>query len=176
MRSSARCLRRWLGRTWAVRLVQSGIVAVLAVVMLGAESSRFERLGHAMICTCGCNQILLECNHVGCTSSAAMIGELREQLASGGPDTTILNWFVAKYGPVVLAAPTQSGFGAVAWVTPLAAFGLATLGTGAIVWAWRRRTVRLAGPIADWHGTHPTPIDSESEALRERIRRETEYQ
>lgn len=175
MRRLAAAFKRWFGRSWAVKLVQSGVVAVLAVVMLGADSSRFDRLGHAMICTCGCNQILLECNHVGCTSSAAMIGELREQLASGAPDTTILNWFVAKYGPVVLAAPTQSGFGEVAWVTPLAAFALATLGTGAVVWAWRRRTLRLAGPAPAWHEAPPGPADPESEALRDRIRRETEY-
>ena len=73
-------LRRW----W-----QSAAVCLLAIVMLGAAdaSSRFGRLGHEMICVCGCGQILLECNHVGCPDSDRMIGELRQQVASGGADT-----------------------------------------------------------------------------------------
>ena len=67
--------RRW----W-----QSAAVCLLALVMLGADSSsRFGKLGHEMICVCGCGQILLECNHVGCPDSDRMIGELREQVGGG---------------------------------------------------------------------------------------------
>ena len=45
-------------------------IALLALATLGADTNqaRFEKLGHEMVCTCGCNQILLECNHVGCPS------------------------------------------------------------------------------------------------------------
>ncbi|HEU4636094.1 MAG TPA: cytochrome c-type biogenesis protein CcmH, partial [Edaphobacter sp.] len=108
-------IRRWL---------QSATVCLLLLVMLGAADSgaRFGRLGHEMMCVCGCGQILLECNHVGCPDSDRMIGELRQQLASGGSDTATLNWFAAKYGPTVLAAPIRGGFDNVAWITPLAVF------------------------------------------------------
>jgi cytochrome c-type biogenesis protein CcmH len=151
------------------RWVQAGIVCLLAVVMLGATpSSRFEKVGHEMICACGCGQILLECNHVGCPDSDRMIGELRAQMAGGGSDSSIMNWFVAKYGATILAAPIRGGFDNVAWIAPMAVFLLATLGTGFLIRMWKLRSVRqlpasAGGPVVG------------GDALRERIRRETEY-
>ncbi|WP_260738707.1 cytochrome c-type biogenesis protein [Tunturiibacter lichenicola] len=151
------------------RWMQAGFVCLLAVVMLGATpSSRFEKVGHEMMCACGCGQILLECNHVGCPDSDRMIGELRAQVAGGGSDSSIMNWFVAKYGATILAAPVRGGFDNVAWIAPMAVFFLATLGTGFLVRMWKLRSgrqlpLRAAGPNVG------------SDALRERIRRETEY-
>jgi cytochrome c-type biogenesis protein CcmH/NrfF len=153
-------LRRWM---------QACAVCLLAVVMLGADaSSRFNRVGHQMMCVCGCGQILLECNHVGCPDSDRMIGELRAQIGGGGTDTSIMNWFAAKYGATVLAAPIRGGFDNVAWITPFAVFLLATVGVGFLIRMWRLRSgqhvpVSAAGP------------DIGGDALRERIRRETEY-
>ena len=151
------------------RWVQAGVVCLLAVVMLGADpSSRFNRVGHEMMCVCGCGQVLLECNHVGCPDSDRMIGELRAQIGGGGTDTSILNWFTAKYGATVLAAPIRGGFDNVAWITPVAVFLVATLGVGFLIRMWMLRSgdrtpVIAAGP------------DVGGDALRERIRRETEY-
>jgi cytochrome c-type biogenesis protein CcmH len=155
-------VRRW----W-----QSAAVCLFAVLMLGAadSSSRFGRLGHEMICVCSCGQILLECNHVGCPDSNRMIGELRQQVASGLPDSGVLNWFAAKYGPTVLAAPIRGGFDNAAWIMPVVVFILATVGTGVLISLWRKRTrpsAALAG--VPMHGTA-------NDSLRERIRRETEY-
>jgi cytochrome c-type biogenesis protein CcmH/NrfF len=150
-------MRRWM---WAA------VVCLLAVVMLGADpSARFEKLGHEMICTCGCGQILLECNHVGCPVSPVMINELHAQMDGGGSDTLVLNWFAAKYGATVLAAPIRGGFDNVAWIAPMAAFLLATLGVGFLIRSWtvRRVPVKSAAP------------NMGDAALRERIRRETEY-
>ena len=147
------------------RWASATAVCLLAIVMLGADSSsRFNRIGHNMICVCGCSQVLLECNHVGCPDSDRMIGELRQQMAGGGSDTSILNWFAAKYGPTVLAAPIRGGFDNVAWIAPVAVFLLATFGTAILIRIWSRRTVnrlQTAGP----------PIASN---LRDRIRRETQ--
>ena len=57
---------------------------LLATFLLGAgDNDRYDNLGHAMICTCGCRQILLECNHVGCQVSDQMTRELRVALARG---------------------------------------------------------------------------------------------
>ena len=156
-------LRRW----W-----QGAVVCLLAVVMLGAADtgSRFGRLGHEMVCVCGCGQILLECNHVGCPDSDRMIGELRAQVGSGNSDTAILNWFAAKYGPTVLAAPIRGGFDNAAWIAPMAVFLLATLGTGVLIVLWKKRTA--ARPVV---AGFPNDFSAGDEALRERIRRETEY-
>jgi cytochrome c-type biogenesis protein CcmH len=141
--------------------------------MLGAGQSRYDRIGHELMCSCGCGQILLECNHVGCPDSARMINELRTQLASNSSDTAVLQWFAAKYGPTILAAPIRGGFDNAAWIVPIAVFLLATVGTFAVVWLWKRRALRMApaGGIGDLPPT-PNPEDA---ALRERIRRETEY-
>jgi len=162
---SSRC-RRWL---------QVLSVCVLAVVMLGAggsdPSARFGRIGHNMMCVCGCGQVLLECNHVGCPDSSRMIGELRDQLAGpngNGADSLILNWFVAKYGATVLAAPIRGGFDVVAWIIPLTLFVGAVFGTALVVkvWAGRRQVAGAAGLPVEM------PMD---DATREKIRRETEW-
>jgi cytochrome c-type biogenesis protein CcmH/NrfF len=151
-------------------VMQAVIVCLLAVAMLGADDTgtRFNHIGHEMMCACGCGQILLECNHVGCPDSDRMIGELREQLRGGGSDRAILNWFSSKYGPTILAAPIRGGFDTVAWVTPLAAFVLATIGTGALVVFWKRRSATGVPATA-------TQGFATGDELRERIRRETEY-
>jgi len=151
--------------------MQSLAVCFLAVVMLGAADggARFNRLGHNMVCACGCGQILLECNHVSCPSSGPMIGELHAQLAGGGSDTSIFNWFAAKYGATVLAAPIRGGFDNVAWIAPYTVFILAILGTGILIYFWKRRS--LLNPPRVSTGV----LDADREAMRERIRRETEY-
>jgi cytochrome c-type biogenesis protein CcmH/NrfF len=156
-------LKRWM---------QGFAVCLLAVVMLGANDSgtRFSRIGHQMVCACSCGQILLECNHVSCPSSGPMIDELHAQIATGGSDTSIFNWFAAKYGATVLAAPIRGGFDNVAWIAPFAVFVFATLGTGVLIFFWRRRSV-LHPPQAGPTGM----LDGDREAMRERIRRETEY-
>lgn len=163
--------RRYPSRS---KLLQSAFLAVLTIGFLGASQSRFDRLGHQMICMCGCNQILNECNHVGCPVSPVMLNELREQLAGASGDTAVLNWFAAKYGAVALASPIRGGFDNVAWIIPFAVFFLATVGTAFTVWSWRRRTLRLAPPDPFTTGD-PALMNSEAQALRERIRQETEY-
>jgi cytochrome c-type biogenesis protein CcmH/NrfF len=173
-----RHLRSWRARHggnpifWA-KTVQIALLCVVTLVMVGATKSRFDRLGHQMMCTCGCGQILLECNHVGCPDSSRMINELHTQLDLGGGDTPVLNWFVGKYGPTVLASPIRGGFDNAAWIVPIAVFLLATAGTFVVVWFWKRRSgggPRSGGtPVLAGGGT------LEEVALRERIRRETEY-
>jgi cytochrome c-type biogenesis protein CcmH/NrfF len=152
------------------RMAQGLVVCLLAVVMLGAgdANSRFNKVGHEMMCACGCGQILLECNHVSCPTSGPMIGELRQQISSGGTDTSILNWFAAKYGATVLAAPIRGGFDTVAWIVPLGLFVLATLGTAILIRVWKLRGMKQL-PVVGGPGV--VGVD----AMRERIRRETEY-
>ncbi len=164
------------------KLFQVLAVCLLAVIMLGASGTsdsniRFGRIGHNLMCVCSCGQVLLECNHVGCPDSSRMIGELSNQLASAngaGADSLILNWFVAKYGGTVLAAPIRGGFDVVAWILPLALFVLGIFGTGLVVRAWAARRQALAGGGHSFEVQMPSPGPA-AEKLREKIRRETEY-
>ena len=51
-------------------------LAIFALLGAGDENTRFNDLGHRLMCVCGCNQILLDCNHVGCNYSEHMRGEV----------------------------------------------------------------------------------------------------
>ncbi len=158
------------------RLLQSATLACILLLTLGATdpARRFEKLGHEMICTCGCGQILLECNHVGCGVSAPMIAELHAQLSGGGSNTSILNWFAAKYGATVFASPMRGGFDNLAWITPFAVFFLATIGTAVVIRTWKLRSAtNSSAPIQSL--ASETWVSPETTALRNRIRRETEY-
>jgi cytochrome c-type biogenesis protein CcmH len=136
----------------------------------GAPSSRFDALGHKLMCVCGCGQVLLECNHVGCPDSDRMITELRTELATGLPDEGVLNWFAVKYGPTVLAAPLRGGFDLVAWIVPFAALFLGLAAVAFFIRRWRRRQLRNEAAAA--HAQAPPALDPE---LRDRIRQETTY-
>jgi cytochrome c-type biogenesis protein CcmH len=153
------------------RGVQMLLVFSVALITIGAgdTSSKFSSIGHKMVCVCSCGQILLECNHVGCPDSDRMIGELRAQVAAGGTDTSIFNWFVAKYGPTVLAAPIRGGFDNAAWIVPVVVALLAILGTVFLINRWKGRHMLLAA------GAPTLPMTPGANDMRDRIRRETEY-
>lgn len=151
------------------KLLQLCGLVVIAITMLGADSSttRLDRVGHKLVCQCGCGQILMECNHVGCPVSPQMIAELRGKLDGGASEKQALDFFIDKYGPVALAAPIRGGFDNVAWITPFAVAGIALV---LVFWFARRwNKHRKATAVA---ATPSTPAGS----LEERIRRETDYE
>ncbi len=115
------------------------VLALFTFLGVGDEDARFRELGHHLMCVCGCNQILLECNHVGCQYSDRMRGELAAALDRGDNDDLALQSFIQKYGTTVVAAPSTKGFGRVAWVMPFVALaaGLATVVL--VVRSWRLR-------------------------------------
>ena len=134
-------------RNLKLRIAQLVLHRAAAMLFLGADTdARFNKLGHQLMCMCGCNQVLLECNHVGCTYSDRMRNELTAGLERGDSDSLVLQSFVQKYGNTVLAAPTASGFNIVAWIMPFAVF---CGGHGLAVWLvrlWKSRAV--AQPVA----------------------------
>jgi len=178
------------------RIFQLAGLALLIMLFVGADSNqRFDKLGHRMMCQCGCNQVLLECNHVGCTVSEKMRAELQVALgiddlggkqnpsgpqstqpprergtsAAGTSDDAILQGFVAKYGPVVLAAPTATGFNRVAWVMPYMALLGGFLLVGLLVKRWnaKRQPVIAAAAAASMN-------NEQMDEFRRRARQETE--
>ena len=152
-----------------LRIAQLALVAVLATLFLGADTdARFNKLGHQLMCMCGCNQILLECNHVGCTYSERMRNELAATIARGDNDSLILQSFVQKYGNTVLAAPTGRGFNVVAWIMPFAVFAGAVVLAVWLVRMWKSRAV--AQPLA-----RPALDAAQLDELRKKARQETEF-
>jgi cytochrome c-type biogenesis protein CcmH len=151
------------------RLLCSMFLGVLLLVGAGDDSARIDRLGHQMMCVCGCNQILLECNHVGCTYSSRMRNELVAGVDAGDRDGTILQAFIQKYGTTVLAAPTLTGWvNRAAWVMPYAALGLGILLVAFIVRVWRNRPLPAAVGA-------PAPVaGAELDRFRAQARKETD--
>ena len=154
--------------TFWSRALQAATLAIAICFSLGATdaSSRFNDLGHKMMCTCSCAQLLGECNHVGCPESGRMRNELSDAIAAGKSDKEILAWFSAKYGATVLAAPTGHGFDLVAWIAPFAVFAAALLGTILLVRRWSVGKTLAAD-------TDTASMDPAERERREQIRRDT---
>jgi len=152
------------------RAIQIALLLLAVFALLGAsdENARFSMLGHKLMCVCSCNQVLLECNHVGCSYSDRMRGELAAALDRADSDDLVLQSFVQKYGPTVLLAPTATGFNRVAWVIPYLALVLGLTTVVLIVRAWRMRPLVMpAGGVAP-------ASPAEFERFRDQARRETE--
>src|SRR5260370_16092406 len=126
-------LRRKLAHTFVL------VSAVFALLGAGDPATRFNEIGHHMMCICGCAQILLECNHVGCPASDGMRNELMAAVSRGDSDSLVEQAFLHKYGPTVLAAPTTKGFDRAAYIVPpvalLLGFGLIVL----VIRSWKNR-------------------------------------
>jgi cytochrome c-type biogenesis protein CcmH/NrfF len=155
-----------ISRSVLVRFSQLALVCILIAVTAGAtdSSARFEKDSHQLMCGCGCNQLLGECNHVGCPVSPVMLSQLSASIARGDSDDTIFHQFQQQYGPVILASPMFTRFNHFAWIMPpLVLF----LGIGCvllIVRNWKLRTVPMP----------PEPNTPGFAATRDRIRRETQ--
>ena len=159
-----------LSRPTLRRSLHVVIVCAAVFLFLGAgDDARFNSLGHRMMCTCGCGQILLECNHVGCQSSDKMRNQLLAALEKGSDsDDLILQGFVQEYGPTVIAAPTTTGFNRVAWIMPFVALALGIAFVVFVVRAWKNKPApALADGIT-------IPKGAELDVLREQARKETD--
>ena len=155
-------------REYRLRTLAALLLTVVILLGAGDNSARVEKLGHQMMCMCGCNQILLECNHVGCTYSERMRGELTAAVDSGSSDDAVLQTFIEKYGTTVLASPTHTGFDRVAWIMPYFALIVGVGGVALIVRAWHKRFAGRA--VAVTAGMSSADISR----LRDQARKETD--
>lgn len=153
------------------RALHCTVVAAAVFAFSGASDpgTRFNELGHQLMCICGCGQILLECNHVGCPDSDSMRNELMAAVSRGDSDSLVEQSFVQKYGPTVLAAPTTTGFDRTAWIMPFAALIAGIVVLILIVRAWKNRP---APALAD--GIAPPVRGADLDPFREQARKETD--
>src|ERR1017187_5787565 len=154
------------------RCLQAGtlIAAVFLFMGAGDDSARFKDLGHRMMCTCGCGQVLLECNHVGCQSSDKMRNQLLAALDKGGrnSDDLILQGYVQECGLALIGAPPATGLNRVAWIMPFLVLALGIAFAVYIVRLWKNRPEpALADGIV-------IPQGNELDEFQQKARRETE--
>jgi cytochrome c-type biogenesis protein CcmH/NrfF len=152
--------------------------AMLPLHLVAQKAERAKVVGAKLMCMCGCGQVLTQCNHINCPSSAPMLKELDQHVAKGEADDLIVQDFVQEYGEKVLSAPPTTGFNSIAWYIPGVAF---VLGLGiviTIIRMWRQRDIhRLASassaPIAE--ATPASELrDVQLERARQKADRETE--
>jgi len=150
-----------------------GILTVLMLTTAAGDSStaRFNNLGHRMICTCGCEQVLLECNHdrfgIGpCETAIRMRGELRAALQKGDNDDMIRHTFAQKYGITVFALRSKKDVTKLASIVGFTVLAAAASIVIVLVYKRQSRPPIVTTPVAELRG-----IDVE--ALR-RAREETE--
>jgi cytochrome c-type biogenesis protein CcmH/NrfF len=155
-----------ISRSVFVRGSQIVLLGIVVAVTTGATdaSARFEKDNHEMICMCSCNELLGECNHVGCPSSPGMLAELSASIARGDSDNAIFHQFEQEYGPVVLASPRFTRFNHLAWIMPPLLLLLGIACVLLIVRNWKMRTVPMPA----------MPDTPGFAAARDRIRRETQ--
>lgn len=146
------------------------IVFTAGSLMAAENTGRYERLGSKIMCSCGCGQMLLQCNHVGCPNSATMISQLHEQVAATAPtndDEAVLNFFRKQWGVTAVVEPNRHGFELIAWILPFAGLGLGIFLVVVVVYRWHASPAAAAGAAE-------VKLDPHLEALRDRARRETE--
>ena len=150
------------------KILKALLLPCVLVLLMGADNqeARFQNLGGKIMCSCGCAQMLLKCNHVGCPNSAQMISELRANVNRTQNDEAVLNWFRTKWGVTAVVEPSTHGFELLAWVLPAAGLGLGLMLVLVLIRNWKMRPAPVAA--ADIN------LGPELEAQRARARRETE--
>jgi len=144
--------------------------AVLSSRALADQTDRAKQIGGKFMCMCGCNQVLTQCNHVGCTVSASMLKELDGWVARGDSETVITSAFVQEFGTKVYAEPPKSGLSLVAWSLPSIYLLLGTLIVIFVIWRWRSRAMQAAATV----GGAPGISAQDLERARRRVAQETE--
>lgn len=155
--------RRILG---ALLFSGMALAPLAAVRLLAQDSDRVKEIGGKFMCMCGCNQVLTQCNHVGCQTSTAMLKEISQAVDRGQSETAITQMLVQEYGTAVYAEPPKSGFSLVAWSMPTVYLLLGTVAVVFVIYRWRKR----ATP-ATTAGTAAPKVSAE---LLERARAEAE--
>jgi cytochrome c-type biogenesis protein CcmH len=151
----------------------AGLAAYIASSPVLADvqtSERTKQVGGKFMCMCNCSQVLTQCNHVGCTTSTAMLKEIDQGLANGGTEATVTQALVQEFGTKVYAEPPKSGLSLVAWSLPGVYLALGTVLVIFVIMRWRGRPghqVAVAGL--------PGGISSaELEKARQRVSRDTQ--
>jgi cytochrome c-type biogenesis protein CcmH/NrfF len=165
---SPRSARSLLAGALGAFLLALGAHAADAPAAATANAARFDKLGHRMMCACGCNQLLGECNHLGCPDSPKMRDELAASISRGDDDDTIYHAFEGEYGATVLAAPMFTGLNRFSWFVPPLVLLLGIGGVVLLVRRWRPQ-------VASMPARSPDPrVDARNRALEQRVRREIE--
>jgi cytochrome c-type biogenesis protein CcmH len=120
---------------WAALL----LLALIEVVPAQVVSPEVRKVSERFVCQCGCNEQLSVCAMLNCGSATPLRAEIAELLKQGKTEKEIVDIFVAKYGKVILAAPTTQGFDLTAWTLPFVMLFLGLVLIYFLIKAWAKR-------------------------------------
>jgi len=134
----------------ATALVAVVCAAALGTVAQGASRPSASALEGELVCpVCGTTL-----DQSDSPVAQRMKAYIRRRIAAGDSKKQIEDALVAQFGPRVLATPSKSGFGLLAWLVPLVVVGGAAVVIAFLVRTWSRRRAPPAGE---------RPLDSDLE-------------
>jgi cytochrome c-type biogenesis protein CcmH/NrfF len=145
--------------------------ALLGVASYAQQTDRARQIGGKFMCMCGCNQVLTQCNHVGCTASSSMLKELDQSVARGDSETAITQAFVQEFGTKVYAEPPKSGLSLVVWTLPSLYLFAGTIVVILVIWRWR---ARFTAPLTPAAGMPAGISQDDLQRARRQVAQETE--
>jgi len=139
--SSARHSARYWHTFGVGILARSGVLVVLALAVLapaaaGQDPPSAADLEAELVCPV-CETTL---DQSDAPVAQRMKGFIRERIAAGDTEDEIKDALVAEFGDGVLATPSASGFGLLAWLVPLAAVLAGAIAVVLLVRSWSRRS------------------------------------
>jgi hypothetical protein len=132
--------------------------AAMPGIVQAQKTQRGKDVGKRMMCMCGgCSDSVTGCTHTGgafsgpCATAKGMQKVVDQHVDQGDSDQSILDAFVAEYGPTVLLEPPRRGFNLLAWIFPVAIPLIALILVWEVVRRWKRKAmlVAAAGPPVD---------------------------
>ena len=133
-------------------------VAAMPAIVHAQKTQRGKDAGKRMMCMCGgCGDSVTGCTHTGgafsgpCATAKTMQKEIDQHVDQGDSDQSILEAFVAEYGPTVLLEPPKHGFNLLAWIFPVAIPLIALILVWEVVRRWKRKAILApaGGPPVD---------------------------
>ncbi len=118
-----------------------------------------DEVSEYLMCQCGCNLTVKNCNHSGCPSAMPMRAEIKRLIELGKGRDEIIAIFVSRYGEIVRAVPTKSGFNITAWALPF----LSIIGGGIII------SILLKAWVAGGKDKEKAPISEDESEYDRRI-------
>lgn len=135
--SFIRFLRSSILRPLLAAIVAS-VTAMCVDVPAQIVSPEVMKVSERFVCQCGCSEQLSVCAMLNCGSATPLRAEIAELLKQGKTEKEITDIFVAKYGKVILAAPTTQGFDLTAWTLPFVMLVLGLILIYYLIRLWAR--------------------------------------
>ena len=131
----------------------ASLLAVSAIRGDASPPPTLEVIGNEVQCLCGCNAPLNGCPHLDCAEKSQELAFIKQEIAAGKDETTILQDLSLKYGLQVLSTPPPHGFNLSIWILPSLGLLIGLAVVVVIVRRWRRK------PAAPAAGTSSKPVD-----------------